>query len=179
MIADNVPARGRSGFRDSNDLELPLIVGCLVLLAGALLVLHGLISTVGGVLWVMSEVTREPIVAPFEIPRASDTPTALVLGLIGLALAIAEFLLGLRVIAGSRTAWFIGFCLGALPAVLYVQPTLNLGDEIVASLPSWRWLFVLPFAYVSVVLLAALLIERWIIWTRGSAAAREESARAD
>ncbi|MFN2483830.1 MAG: hypothetical protein ABR509_02685 [Candidatus Limnocylindria bacterium] len=135
-----------------------------VLVAGALLILHGIFSTVGAGLWILQELTREPIIEPFTLPTASHLPNTLILGVIGLALAVGELLLGLRVVSGSRTAWLIGFLLGAVPTALYLLPQTQLAPDLVASLPSWRWLFVLPFAYVGIALLAALLVERWLIW---------------
>ncbi|MDQ3879498.1 MAG: hypothetical protein M3295_00205 [Chloroflexota bacterium] len=141
---------------------MPTIVAVPVLIAGALLILHGTFSTVGAGLWIVQELTREPVIRPLELPQPV-VPNTLLLGVVGLGLALGELLLGLRVVSGSRSAWLIGVALGGLPALLSVLPQTGLAPDVVASLPPWRWLFILPFAYVGVALLAALLVERWLL----------------
>lgn len=145
---------------------IPTVLAVAVLIAGGIIMLHAAVALVAGGIYVAGRIFTT--LGDRDINGAAIT--ALVGG-VGLGLTWLEFLLGRKIVQGSRSAWLLTLALAAMSLIGYFVAETRLQQLIaelevdpaaLASLP-WRWIVVAPFAYITIALLLALLVDRLVL----------------
>ena len=142
------PARGRAS---EQTRVIPAPIAVLVVPAGVIFWLYGVLTLVGAALvfvgaW-LSAMTGGATSFVFMFP----------LGVVLAVFGWLWYMLGRKVLAGRRWAWIVGILVTAPPLVLQLFLLSRLPESVAAYLPSWHWVTYAPSLYICVVLLLALI----------------------